>query len=167
MRGEGSDRLDPDLVPAWFQEPGDGQTEGETDEPAGVTLLTLRTGILHCGRREKRPMTLRKPAEFSLAHRQNVSGIAEVLAHQLGCESWYVVCHREHQFVIHLTQRGADRYAVSFECTPPADKGIYHGSLTSQFCIIPLGDQDDLSPAKIDEIKSSLAHGVPVGGAHA
>ena len=101
-------------------------------------------------------MNARKSAEFSLAHRLDLSRVAEHLAHVLECESWYVVCHREHQFVIHLTRAGTDRYAVSFECTPPAEKGIYHGSMTSQFCVIGLSDQSDVPQAKIDEIRSWL-----------
>ncbi len=112
-------------------------------------------------------MSDRKKAEFSLAHRLDVSRVAEYLVHVLGCENWYVVCHREHQFVVHLTQAGADRYAVSFECTPPADKGIYHGSLTSHVLLIALGEQAEVPVDKIDEIKSELTHLAHDAAAHA
>ena len=111
-------------------------------------------------------MNARKSTEFSLAHRLDVSRVAEYLVHGLECESWYVVCHRERQFVIHLTQAGTDRYAVSFECTPPAEKGIYHGSMTSQLCVIALGDQADVPQAKIDEIRSMLAQLAYAAGVH-
>jgi hypothetical protein len=112
-------------------------------------------------------MNSRKLAEFSLAHRLDVSRIAEYLTHALDCESWYVVCHQERQFVIHLTQGGADRFAVSFECTPPADKGIYHGSLASEFCLIALGGEADVPADKINEIRSELARLAHAAGVHA
>ena len=45
-------------------------------------------------------------------------------------------------------------------------KGIYHGSMTSQLCVIALGDQADVPQAKIDEIKSRLAHLAYAAGVH-
>jgi hypothetical protein len=111
-------------------------------------------------------MNARRSAEFSLAHRLEVSRIAEHLVPVFGCDSWYVVCHREHQFVIHLAQAGTDRYAVSFECTNPADKGIYHGSLTSHFSLIPLDQGDEIPEAKFEEVKAGLTHLASGSGVH-
>jgi hypothetical protein len=108
-----------------------------------------------------------KSVEFSLAHRLDVSRIAEYLVRGLECEGWYVVCHREHQFVIHLTHAGTDRYAASFECSPPAEKGIYHGSTTTRFRVIALGDQVDIAQTRIDEIRAGLAHLAHAAAVHA
>jgi hypothetical protein len=96
--------------------------------------------------------------EFSLAHRLDASKVTQYLAHALHCDYWHVVCHQEHQLVIHLSGGHADRYAVSFECTPPVDKGIYHGCLAWQLAIRPLHGQPDLTPSQIEELKTALAH---------
>ncbi len=112
-------------------------------------------------------MNASKKAEFSLAHRLDVSHVADCLARALACDSWYVVCHHEHQFVIHLTRGEGDRYAVAFECTPPADKGIYHGSLASQGRIIALSEAVEIGDPKMTEIRCGLVHLASAAGVHA
>jgi hypothetical protein len=102
-------------------------------------------------------MNPRKTFKFSLFHRVDVSKAADLLAHLLECDSWYVACHREHQFVAHLAKGGADEYAISFECTAPGDKGVYHGSSTSELAVVSLGAEVDLTSAKVEQIRSALA----------
>lgn len=92
-----------------------------------------------------------------LAHEVDVSKAARFLLHQLDCDHWYVACHHEHQFVYHLTKGVEDRYAVSFQCTPPVEKGIYHGSRAWSLSIIPLHAVEALPETKEDEIKAGLA----------
>jgi hypothetical protein len=95
--------------------------------------------------------------EVLLAHEVDVSKAAKFLLHQLDCDNWYVACHHEHQLVYHLTKGTADRYAVSFQCTPPVEKGIYHGSRAWSLSIIPLHGVEALIAAKENEIKAGLA----------
>ena len=73
------------------------------------------------------------PTQISLFRRVDVSRAAQYLAHLLHCEQWYVACRGDHQLVVHLSHGGFDRYAISFDCTSPVDKAIYHGSTTSHF----------------------------------
>ena len=49
-----------------------------------------------------------------------------------------------------------DRYAVSFQCTPPVEKGIYHGSRAWSLSIIPLHGVEALPEAKEKEIEAGL-----------
>ena len=112
-------------------------------------------------------MNARQTVTFSLGHRLDVGKISEFLVHQLEGETWYVVCHREHQLVLHISRFGSDCYAVSFDCTPPADKGIYHGSLTSHFSIVPLREEPDLPPTKVDQIKAELTQFAQAAAVHA
>ena len=95
--------------------------------------------------------------DMPLAHELEVSKTTQFLLQELECDSWYVACHHEHLFVYHLARRGVDRYAVSFRCTPPVEKGIYHGSKTWMFSIIPLHGVADLPEPKVAEIKKGLA----------
>ena len=92
-----------------------------------------------------------------LAHEVDVSRAAKFLLHQLDCDHWYVARHQEQQFVYHLTKGAEDRYAVSFQCTPPVEKGIYHGSRAWSLSIIPLHGVEALPEAKQNEIKAGLA----------
>ena len=92
-----------------------------------------------------------------LAHEVDVSKATQVLLHQLDCDRWYVACHHEHLFVYHLTKGGEDRYAVSFECTPPVEHGICHRSRAWSLSIIPLHGVEALPQAKENEIKAGLA----------
>ena len=68
-----------------------------------------------------------------------------------------MACHHEHLFVYHLTKDAKDRYAVSFQCTPPEEQGIYHGSRAWTLSIIPLHVVEALPEAKGNEIKAGLA----------
>lgn len=95
--------------------------------------------------------------EVPLAHELDMSEATAFLLHQLDCDNWYVACHQEHLFVCRLARGGVDRYAVSFQCTPPVEKAIYHGSKTWAFSIIPLHGVEDLPEAKVKEIKTGLA----------
>jgi hypothetical protein len=92
-----------------------------------------------------------------LAHEVDVSRAAKFLLHQLDCDHWYVARHQEQQFVDHLTKRAEDRYAVSFRCTPPVEKGIYQSSRAWSLSIIPLHGVEALPEAKQNEIKAGLA----------
>ena len=62
--------------------------------------------------------------DVPLAHTVDVSEATKCLLHQLDCDDWYVACHHEHLFVFHLTQGAVDRYAVSYQCTSPVEKGF-------------------------------------------
>jgi len=95
--------------------------------------------------------------DLPLAHELDVSETTRFLLQELGCDSWYVVCHQEHLFVYRLVKGGVDRYAVSFQCTPPVEKAIYHGSKTWAFSIIPLHGVEDVPEAKVIGIKAGLA----------
>ena len=92
-----------------------------------------------------------------LAHEVDVSKATAFLLQQLGCDHWYVACHQEHLLVYHLTRGAADRYAVSFQCTPPVEKGIYHGSRAWSLSIIPLHGIEPLPEAEANEVKARLA----------
>jgi hypothetical protein len=92
-----------------------------------------------------------------LAHEVEVSKATTCLLHQLDCDHWYVACHQENLFVYHLTKGAQDRYAVSFQCTPPAEKGVYHGSRAWSLSIIPLHGVEALPEAKGHAIKAGLA----------
>jgi hypothetical protein len=92
-----------------------------------------------------------------LAHEVDVSKAAKFLLHQLDCDDWYVACRHEHLYVYHLTKGTEDRYAVSFQCTPPGEQGVYHGSRAWSLSIIPLHVVEALPEAKENEIKAGLA----------
>jgi len=95
--------------------------------------------------------------EVLLAHEVEVSKATRFLLHQLDCDDWYVACHHESLFVYHLTKGAADRYAVSFQCTPPVEKGIYHGSRAWSLSIIPLHGVEALSEAEENAFKGGLS----------
>jgi hypothetical protein len=98
-----------------------------------------------------------RKVEVPLAHHVEVSKAIEVLLHQLGCNHWYVACQREHLFVYHLTRAGADRYAACFQCTPPVEKGIYHGSKAWALSLIPLPPAESFRESEIKQISAVLA----------
>jgi hypothetical protein len=100
-------------------------------------------------------------AEFHLPHPVDASKAAQSLTHFLRCESWYVVCHREHQLIIHLSSAKVDQYALSCECTQAVDKAIYHGSKTSSLSLVPLGDRAELTAKQQDEIRFLLGQLAP------
>ncbi len=95
--------------------------------------------------------------EVQLVHPVDVSQATQYLLHHLGCDDWFVACQHEHQFVARLTTREVARYAVSFECTPPTEKGIYHGSKARLLSIIPLHTEDELREDEVRDIKTGLA----------
>ena len=92
-----------------------------------------------------------------LPHEVDVGKATQVLLQQLDCGRWYVACHHEHLLVYHLANGAEDRYAVSFDCTPPVEKGIYRGSRAWALSIIPLHGVGALPVSKENEIKSGLA----------
>jgi len=94
-----------------------------------------------------------------LSHAVDVTHATQYLLHRLDCDSWHVACHQEHGFVFHLTQHGTDRYALWFDCTPPVEKGIYHGSKAWALAIVPLRGVADLPEAKVREISAGLEAG--------
>jgi hypothetical protein len=95
--------------------------------------------------------------DVPLDDEMDVSQAAQFLLHELDCDNWYVACHHEHLLVYRLAKGGVDRYAVSFQCTPPVEKAIYHGSKTWALSIIPLHDMEGLPETKVKEIKTRLA----------
>ena len=99
--------------------------------------------------------------DVPLVHLVDVNHAVQFLLPKLDCDSWCVACHHdpthEHQFVFHLTKNGVDRFAVSFECTPPVDKAIYHGSKAWVLSIIPLHSEGSLREEVVKEIKAGLA----------
>ena len=96
--------------------------------------------------------------EVPLDHQVDVNQAAQYLLRQLGCDHWYVACHQEHLFVFRLAKEALEKYAVSFRCTPPVEKGIYHGSKAWSISIIPLRVQDDLPDNRVKEISEGLTH---------
>ena len=92
-----------------------------------------------------------------LAHEVEVSKATKFLLHHLDCDDWYVACHQEHLLVYHLTKGAEDRYAVSFQCTPPVEKGIYHGSRAWSLSVIPLHGVEALPENKVNDIRAGLA----------
>jgi hypothetical protein len=91
-----------------------------------------------------------------MGHRVDVAEATRYLLHRLNCDSWYVACHREHLYVLHLTKGNTKRYAVCFECTAPVDKGICHRSLASSISILPLGAEHDLAGEVAQQLKTGL-----------
>lgn len=89
-------------------------------------------------------------------HRVDVTEAVRYLQQALGCDDWHVACHHEHQFIVHLTHAGARQYAVCFECNPPVEKAIYHGSLASAVFIVPMGDNSDPSLELLNHLKHGL-----------
>src|SRR5512140_2912511 len=95
--------------------------------------------------------------EVPLPHELDVNRVTQFLLRELDCDSWYVACHHEHLFVYRLVHGAAERYAVSFQCTPPVEKAIYHGGKTWALSIIPLRGVEDLPEPKVQEIRLGLA----------
>jgi hypothetical protein len=60
--------------------------------------------------------------------------------------------------VAELIQQGQRKYAVRFACTSPVEKAIYHDSKAWSLAIIPLGEEGDLTPAQIAEVKAGLVN---------
>jgi len=89
-------------------------------------------------------------------HNVEMTAATRYLQQHLGCDDWYVACHHEHLFVVHLTKGGVKKYALCFEGTPPVEKGIYHGSLSSSISIVPLGSEHDLPKEVLAEMKAGL-----------
>jgi len=94
---------------------------------------------------------------LSLTHHLDVSRATQYLVHHLDCDAWHVTCRHEHQMVVQLTRGGSARYGVSYDCSPPVEKAVYHGSRTWALTIIPLHGQDNLPAEKAAEIKAGLA----------
>ncbi len=95
--------------------------------------------------------------DVPLTHQVDMGEAARYLVHKLGCDSWYVACHHDHFFVLHLSRSARDRYAARFECTSPVDKGIYHGGRAWSLAIVPLQPEEDLNPDMVKQIKAGLA----------
>lgn len=97
--------------------------------------------------------------DVPLSHHVDVDRATHFLLRELDCDSWYVACHQEHRFVFRLSHQGEDRYALCFECTPPVDKGIYHGSKAWALSIIPLRGVEDLTEQMVHRISAAFAAG--------
>ena len=95
--------------------------------------------------------------DFTLTHSVEVSEATKCLLRQLGCDDWYVARHHNHLFVFHLTRSGIDKYAVTFQCTSPVEKAIYHGSKAWSVSVIPLRSEDALPEDTGKAIKAQLA----------
>ena len=95
--------------------------------------------------------------DVPLVHHVEVTKAVQFLLHHLGCDHWYVACQREHLFVYHLTRAGVDRYAACFQCNPPVEKGIYHGSKAWALSLIPLSPGESLGQNESRQISTGLA----------
>ena len=93
---------------------------------------------------------------LSLSHHLDVSRATQHLANQLDCDGWHVGCRHDHQVVVQLTRGGVARYGVSFECSPPVEKAIYHGSRAWALTIIPLHGEDNLPAHQVTATKAGL-----------
>jgi len=94
---------------------------------------------------------------LSLPHHLDVSRATQFLAQELGCEGWHVGCRHDHQVVVQLTTGGVARYGISYDCSPPVEKAVYHGSRAWSLTIIPLHGHDNLGADKVAAIKAGLA----------
>lgn len=94
---------------------------------------------------------------LSLAHHLDVSRATQCLLQQLDCDGWHVGCRHDHQVVVQLTRAGVARYGVSYECSPPVEKAVFHGSRAWALTIIPLHGQDNLPATKVAALKAGLA----------
>jgi hypothetical protein len=95
--------------------------------------------------------------DIRLVHQVDVNRASEYLVHQLGCDGWYVACQHEHRLVIQMTRGACVRYAACYECTPPVEKALYHGSRAWEMSIVPLHREDDLREEKVKTISEGLA----------
>jgi hypothetical protein len=95
---------------------------------------------------------------LSLRHHLDVSLATQYLLHELDCDDWYVFCHRDHQMMVRLTREGTARYCVSYDCSAPVEKAIYHGSRAWAMTILPLRGEDNLQEQKVMEIKAGLSN---------
>lgn len=103
------------------------------------------------------PVPAVQRASLTLGHHVDVSHASHELARQLGCDGWHVVCQHEHQQVVQFTRDGSARYCVAFDCTPPVEKAVYHGSRAWALTIIPQHGEDNLPSTRVAEVKSALA----------
>ena len=94
---------------------------------------------------------------FSLPHHLDVSRATQYLLHHLDCDGWHVGCRHDHQMVVQLTRAGVASYGVSYECSPPVEKAVYHGSRAWALTLIPLHGKDNLPAEKVAAIKAGLA----------
>jgi len=94
---------------------------------------------------------------LSLRHHIDVGLVTQHLMHALGCDEWHVVCRHDHQMVVRLTRAGVPEYHVSYECSPAVEKAVCHGSRAWALTLTPTHRADNLSPAKLAEIKAGLA----------
>ncbi len=95
--------------------------------------------------------------DVPLAHRVELDEATKYLLYKLDCDSWYVACHHEHLFVLHLTKGEVDQYAARFECNPPVEKGVFHTSRAWSLSIVPLAGQENLSQSAVKELRTALA----------
>ncbi len=103
-----------------------------------------------------RPMNHQHKIDLLSGHQVDITEATRFLEQELHCDDWYVACHHEHQFIIHLTKRSLKQYAVCFECNPPVQKAIYHGSQASSVSIVPLGKALDPSRETVLNMKHGL-----------
>jgi hypothetical protein len=94
---------------------------------------------------------------FSLRHHLDVNQATQYLLHPLECDGWHVASRHEHQLVVQLTRGGTSRYGVAYDCSPPSEKAVCHGSRAWALAIIPVHGEGSLSARKIAEIKAGLA----------
>jgi hypothetical protein len=94
---------------------------------------------------------------LTLDHHLDVSLVTSFLVHQLGCDGWHVASRHDHQLVVQLTRGGVARYCLAYDCSPPIEKAVYHGSRAWALAIIPVHGEADLAENRVAEIKSGLA----------
>jgi hypothetical protein len=95
--------------------------------------------------------------DVPLTHHVEVSRAVQLLLQHLQCDHWYIACQREHLFIYHFTKAGMDHYAACFQCNPPVDKGIYHGSKAWALSLIPLSAGETVSQDELHRLSTGLA----------
>ena len=93
---------------------------------------------------------------ISLPHHLDVALATRCLLPHLNCDDWHVTCRHEHQMVVQLTRGSGVKFGISFDCSPPVEKAVYHGSRAWALTVIPLHGQDNLTAVTIAAIKAAL-----------
>ena len=103
------------------------------------------------------PMDTRHKTDVTLPHHIDLNQATLYLVHHLDCDEWHVVSHPEHEMIVQMAKGTAPKFIVRYECTPPVEKAIYHGSRAFALSIIPVHAEDNLHPDKVAELKTGLA----------
>lgn len=114
------------------------------------TLIPTAAGPTH------RPLPTTRVA-VSLRNHVEVSLATQYLVHALACDDWFVACRHDHQVVVRLMREGTGRFAIAYDCSPPVEKAVCHGSRAWRMTVIPLSDEDNVSEEMVAELEAGLA----------